>query len=82
MKEQLYIFRWGNNPQRAEMKGRKCKVLCRGSMNSCGIEFIDNGETACVSRNALRKSYRRHYDRYGRSLYDRGRRRRLDPMGD
>lgn len=53
--EQLYVFCWGNNPQRALMKGRRCRVLCRGKMNSCKIEFIDSGHTACVSRNALRK---------------------------
>lgn len=54
-KEQLYVFRWGNNPQRAKMKGRVCRVLARGGMNSCKIQFVDNGQTECVSRNALRK---------------------------
>ena len=54
MAEYPYIFAWGNNPKRAKMKGRRCKVLCRGKMNSCKIEFED-GQQECVSRNALRK---------------------------
>ena len=57
MEEQLYKFCWGNNSERAKMKGRVCRVLARGKMNSCMIEFIDGEEpkSACVSRNALRK---------------------------
>ena len=51
----LYVYRWGNNPVRAKMKGRICKVICRGKMNSCTIEFIDSGERCITSRNALRK---------------------------
>lgn len=54
-KEQLYVFRWGNNPQRAKMKGRICRIVIRGRMNSCKIRFVDNGQIECVSRNALRK---------------------------
>ena len=53
-KEQLYKFIWGNNPDRAKMKGRICKVIARAKMNSCWIEFIDNGQQECVSRNSLR----------------------------
>lgn len=37
------------------MKGRVCRVLCRGRMNTCRIEFVDNGQREVVSRNALRK---------------------------
>ena len=55
MKEQLYVFRWGNNPQRAKMKGRICRVLSRGAKNSAKIEFVDNGQKEIISRNALRK---------------------------
>ena len=50
-----YIYNWGNNGKRATMKGRKCKVLYRGRMNSCLIEF-ENGDRECVSRNALRRA--------------------------
>jgi len=55
MTDQLYIYRWGNNPKRLTMKGRICKVLCRGKMNSCLIEFTDNGQKEVISRNALKK---------------------------
>jgi len=55
MSEQLYEYRWGNNEKRATMKGRACRVLSRGKKNSCMIEFIDNGQQECVSRNSLRR---------------------------
>lgn len=55
MAEQLYIFCWGNNEKRKNMKGRVCRVLKRGKKNSCSIEFTDNGQKEIVSRNALRK---------------------------
>ena len=54
MKTYPYIFGWGNNVKRATMKGRKCRVLYGGRMNSCVIEFED-GQRECVSRNALRR---------------------------
>ncbi|KKN74463.1 hypothetical protein LCGC14_0390830 [marine sediment metagenome] len=55
IKKQLYIYCWGNNEKREAMKGRTCRVLSRGKKNSCAVEFIDNGQTEIVSRNALRK---------------------------
>ncbi len=51
----IYIYRWGNNPARVKLKGRKCRVLARGSMNSCMVKFLDTGERQIISRNALRK---------------------------
>ena len=54
MTEFPYYFAWGNNPKRATMKGRKCRVIVRGKMNSCEIEF-ENGQKEIVSRNAIRK---------------------------
>jgi len=53
--EQLYVYCWGNNPARARMKGRVCRVLARGAKNSVAIEFVDNGERTLTSRNALRR---------------------------
>ena len=54
--EQLYKFCWGNNLKRQTMKGRTCRVICRAKkMNSCMIEFTDNGQRECVSRYAVRK---------------------------
>ena len=55
MGENLYIYRWGNNPKRAEMKGRVCTVLIRGGMNSALVEFLGTGQREIVSRNALRR---------------------------
>jgi len=50
-----YIYSWGNNEKRATLKGRTCIVLARGTMNSCMVQFLDNGQMECISRNALRK---------------------------
>lgn len=56
MAQQLFRFCWGNNVKRRTMKGRICRVIARAKkMNSCMIEFIDNGQRECVSRNSLRK---------------------------
>jgi len=52
--EYPYIYVWGNNPKRAMMKGRRCRVLRRGSLNSCMVEFED-GQAEIISRNALQK---------------------------
>ena len=49
-----YIYTWGNNLKRISLKGHKCKVLARGALNSCLVEF-ENGQKEVVSRNALRK---------------------------
>jgi hypothetical protein len=58
-KGQLYIFRWakcfGMPVLSGERKGQVCKVLARGKLNSCLIEFPD-GVRAITSRNALRKA--------------------------
>jgi len=50
----IYIFAWGNNPKRARLKGRPCKLLAAGAMNSCEVVFVDTGEHEIVSRRALR----------------------------
>ena len=55
MNEQIYIYRWGNNPVRAKLKGRRCRVIARGTLNSCLIQFLDTGEQHVTSRNALRR---------------------------
>ena len=54
MGERIYIYRWGNNPVRARLKGRHCRVLARGALNSALVEFED-GVRHIVSRNALRR---------------------------
>jgi len=49
-----YIYTWGNNTKRATLKGRKCRVLQRLTLNSAVVEF-ENGQREVISRNALRK---------------------------
>jgi hypothetical protein len=51
----IYEYRWSNNEVRKRMKGRKCRILARGKMNTCMIKFLDNGQIEAVSRNSLRK---------------------------
>jgi len=51
--EQLYEYRW-NRPALLGRKGTLCRVLVRGKMNSCSVEFLD-GFRCVTSRNALRK---------------------------
>lgn len=46
-------FRWGNNEKRSIMKGRECKIIARGEMNSVQIEFLDNGQREIVSRRSV-----------------------------
>ncbi len=45
-----YFYAW----KRMDRKGQFCRVICRGTMNSCLLEFED-GFRAVTSRNALRK---------------------------
>ncbi len=47
------VFRWGK--YMPTWKGRRCRVLARGKLNSALVEF-EGGEKAVVSRNALRKA--------------------------
>jgi hypothetical protein len=53
--KQVYVFTWGNNPKRATLAGRRCRVLATGAKMSALIEFLDNGQRELVSRRALRK---------------------------
>ena len=48
---QVYIYRW----DRQGKKGQRCRVLARGTMNSCLLEFED-GFRMVTSRNALRRA--------------------------
>lgn len=45
-----YVYFWN----RMGRKGHFCRVVCRGKMNSCMVEFED-GLWAVTSRNAIRK---------------------------
>ncbi len=52
MKDTIYIYKWGNNPKRLELKGRLCRIIHRLAKNSAIVEF-ENGQQECISRNAL-----------------------------
>ncbi len=51
----MYVYCWGNNAVRQTLKGRRCRVLARGVLNSALVEF-EGGERHVVSRNALRRT--------------------------
>jgi hypothetical protein len=60
-----YVFAWGNNPRRTELKGRRCRILARGLVvrfrgkrwgtRSVLAEF-ENGERVVCSARALRRT--------------------------
>lgn len=49
-----YVYAWGNNPRRAELKGRRCVVEARGRMRTVLVRFLDTGERVTTSERALR----------------------------
>jgi len=49
-----YRYAWKNNPKRASMYGRTCRVLATGKMGSALIEF-ENGQKEITSKRALRR---------------------------
>lgn len=51
--EQLYVYRWN----RQGRKSQRCRLVARGTMNSCLLAFED-GYTMVSSRNALMKEKR------------------------
>jgi hypothetical protein len=51
----VMVYIWGNNPRRAELKGRRCVVLARGAMGSVLVQFLDTGEKVVTSRRAVRR---------------------------
>jgi hypothetical protein len=54
MSERRYVYRWRNNPRRAELYGRHCRILARGSMGTVLVQF-ENGELVTCSWRALRR---------------------------
>jgi hypothetical protein len=48
-----FVFGWGNNPKRAELKGKRCRILEEGAKNSVKVEFEDRS-IEIVSRRALK----------------------------
>jgi len=54
MTEWPYRYAWGNNPVRARLEGKRCRILVSGRMNTVMVEFED-GQRVTTSRRALRK---------------------------
>lgn len=48
------IYRWRVRTRLPERFGQRCRVLVRGKMNSCLVEFKD-GFRVVTSRNYVRK---------------------------
>lgn len=48
-------YRWRVRSRLAERFGQKCRVLVRGAMNSCLVEFED-GYRVVTSRNYVRRA--------------------------
>ena len=46
-----YVYRW----DRQGRKGQTCRLLARGKMNSCCVEFED-GYRMITSRNAIKRA--------------------------
>ncbi len=49
-----YVYAWGDNQRRAELKGRECRLVCAGTKNSVLIEMADTGERVVTSRYSIR----------------------------
>jgi hypothetical protein len=47
-----HVYRWKR--YRPELYGQMCRVISRGTMNSCLVEFADGTRHVC-SRYAVRK---------------------------
>lgn len=55
MMHRIYEYKWGNNPKRLEMKGRRCVLLKSLKMSSVIIQFTDNGQIEVTSSRALKR---------------------------
>jgi len=50
----MYPYYWRVRTRHPERFGTRCRVLARGKMNSCLVEFEDGFKTV-TSRNYVRK---------------------------
>jgi len=56
----IYTYAFGSDANavsrhRLRWKGRPCRVVARGGLNTVMVEFLDNGERLTCSRNAIRR---------------------------
>jgi hypothetical protein len=49
------LYRWRWRARLPDRYGQTCRVVARGTLNSCLVEFAD-GFRAITSRNALRRA--------------------------
>lgn len=52
----LPVYRWHWRARLLERHGQLLVVLVRGKMNSCMVEFLEDGHRVITSRNALRRA--------------------------
>ena len=50
------LYRWYWRSRLPDRHGELFRVLARGALNSCMIEFLSDGWIVVTSRNALRKA--------------------------
>lgn len=53
-----YRFGWRNNPRRAQLYGRRCRILARSRRRGSVMVEWENGTRDIVSRRALRREER------------------------
>ena len=51
----MTLYRWRVRSRLPERFGQTCRVLVRGRMNSCLVEFTADGFQVVTSRNYVRK---------------------------
>ena len=52
----VYVYAWGNNPRRANLKSRLCVIEASGRMRTVLVRFLDTGERVTTRRRALRRA--------------------------
>lgn len=53
----IYVYAWGNNARRAQLKGRRCRILATSTrFGTVLVVFLDTGERVTTSRRALRRA--------------------------
>jgi hypothetical protein len=50
------IYRWKNNPARARLNGRRCRILAVGKSKLSALVEFEDGERVVTSIRALRKT--------------------------
>jgi hypothetical protein len=67
------LYRWHWRARLPERRGQLLRVLVRGTLNSCLVEFVEDGARYVTSRNALRRvrELERNTDPREGMLYER-----------